>query len=801
MGKRANFRLSTLAGLAVAALVSAHGAAAASVSDTICTAHAAEGWADGYPEDGELTAAADRIEAALARSRSGLADPDSAFALLSERLQGGAAPSPVAVARYCAAAGEVMRLARQGSQNQAQNYLMTALREARVANDQFVTARAAYRLGLVSLLGQQASGVRGSGRRTRGSAAAAEGAKDAESAANDACSGLTASDAAAQPPSFITALALKCASERALQAGDAPLSALASLRLARFHLSLSRGGGAQAEALRGAALDEAIAAMPVAEGIEDAKNRVELLGRLVATALELGEAKHHSLARALAAMAEGEAGDSSGSSFVAGLRAKIALAAGDRERGRSLAEQAILLESQRPLPVRLPEWYLTLAAADPADRDRHVFAAYTALENIRPLLPRFDPLTEEPTFGLFMRNVFEQAVDVQLASANGGGEAPRIADAQRMVEAYRQAELQSVFGSECLPPREPVRPEELTAGEVLLYPILLADRVELLYASGSDAVGRRSYKRLAPNRSADRTRVSRLVEEMVLSIGYGEDDRWRKPAQELYGILIKPVEGELRSGAMLAIIPDGALRALPFAALISADGKYLVQKTRLSVAPALAYSQPGEHGGEETLSVVAASLQREVNLPAGYFPRLEGTAEEAKIAANVADTGQLIPDFRKQDLVKAMSGKRVNVLHLATHASFNGRSDRAFIVANGEVILLSELREIVGRNRARGENLDLLVLSACETAVGDDQASMGLAGAAVQAGALSAIASLWQVNDTGTAELMKQFYSRYSRRQSRSGALREAQLAMIESGGGNADPGVWAAFTLLGAWR
>ena len=141
------------------------------------------------------------------------------------------------------------------------------------------------------------------------------------------------------------------------------------------------------------------------------------------------------------------------------------------------------------------------------------------------------------------------------------------------------------------------------------------------------------------------------------------------------------------------------------------------------------------------------------------------------------------------------------MLHLATHASFNGRSDRAFIVANGETILLSELRQILAQNRTRGDELDLLVLSACETAVGDDEASMGLAGAAVQAGARSAIASLWPVNDAGTAQLMTNFYQLYRDGRSKSAALREAQLALITGGGMNADPNIWAAFTLLGAWR
>lgn len=78
---------------------------------------------------------------------------------------------------------------------------------------------------------------------------------------------------------------------------------------------------------------------------------------------------------------------------------------------------------------------------------------------------------------------------------------------------------------------------------------------------------------------------------------------------------------------------------------------------------------------------------------------------------------------------------------------------------------------------------------------------MGLAGAAVQAGARSAIASLWPVNDVGTADLMKAFYQLYRDGRSKSAALREAQLKLIDGGGVNASPTIWAAFTLLGAWR
>ena len=110
-------------------------------------------------------------------------------------------------------------------------------------------------------------------------------------------------------------------------------------------------------------------------------------------------------------------------------------------------------------------------------------------------------------------------------------------------------------------------------------------------------------------------------------------------------------------------------------------------------------------------------------------------------------------------------------------------------------------RSLISTNQARGNQLDLLILSACETAVGDEQASMGLAGAAVQAGATSALASLWQVSDEGTKELMKAFYNRYKGGESKAEALRGAQIELIRRGGTFADPNVWAAFTLLGGWR
>ncbi len=774
---------------------------AAATADELCAGAAS---AAVFPTEAELLQAANSIEQSLRQQRLETSALGDAIRRLEVPASSPLRPSGEALARYCTAAGEVMRLSVEGSQLQAQTYLVTALRESRGTSDPQLTAQAAYRLGLVSLSGPPVGATRGGGRRLRRSGTeVARSVRTAQQLENEApgCSTLDQSSLNDSSNAALSAVALDCASRLALESGNPGLSALASLRLARLGLAWAEGSSDDPGSLRRLALEAAIGALPVAERVTDSSLRSELIGRLVGTAIDLGGAGRSEIRQALAAMRASPISDPASLSLNAALEARVALASGDRDRAQALLQQAILHEAQRPLPMRLPDHYLLLAEAQPESRELHVFSALTSLENMRPLLPRNDALTEESIFSLHMRNVFETAVDVQLASGSGI-EGDRIRTAQRIVEAYRQAELLNAVGSECLPPRNPVRPEDLAANEVLLYPLLLRDRVELIYVSGRDSNrGQASYRRLPPNRQVNRQEIARLVEELVLSMSYGQDEEWRVPARRLYDLLILPIEDQLGEGVNLAIIPDGPLRSVPFASLVSADGRFLVQRTAVSVAPALAYSQPGGGARDEDMAIVAASLEQPVSLPAGNFAALAGTAEEAQIAADNGSPGRHLEDFRKADLVAAFSAEQPDILHLATHASFNGRSDRAFIVANGEAIRISELRDLIAGNRTRGEPLDLLVLSACETAVGDDEASMGLAGAAVQAGALSAIASLWQVDDSGTAELMRQFYGRYQAASSRSDALRQAQLALVGSGGDNARPNVWAAFTLLGAWR
>jgi CHAT domain-containing protein len=677
-----------------------------------------------------------------------------------------------------------MRVARDGSGRQAKLLLISAYRWAQKGRDPELAAQAAFRLGLAAA---EESGVAG-GAGVRGAL------DDATSEAADvmrACAPALGDAAAAQADFFVAAAALDCAAATATSARQYAVAATANLRLARMNRVYAERDQIVRAILLADAEERLFASLSQALQIADPGQRAEIALRTIETLIEL-KPDDARIDAGLDALAVTTAGRPGLEAYRLGMASRRAHVRGDAAARRDLLARAMVLEMQADRPLQLATWYLELADADPARRGAHVEAAYRALESVRPFIPQFDPVTQESTFQLRMRAVFESAAEFQLGPDAGGQDS--ISRAQTIIERYRQAELQNVFGSECVAAREPLRPADLAPGEMLLYPVLLRDRVELLYATH----GSTQFKRLTSPGRADRAMVTALAQQMARETSSGGSG-WREPARRLFDIVVKPVLAEAADVKTIVVVPDGPLRSIPFAALLDEREVFLVERARVVVAPALGYADPGRPVDRDPRAVLALSLAREVSLPAGDFPKLQGTTEEARAAAGPG--GMFIENFRKADLERALAGRRVDVLHMSTHASFNGRADRAFIVADGEAIRLGELRTMIADNQVRGDLLNLLVLGACETAVGDDQASMGLAGAAVQAGAQSALASLWQVNDLGTAALMRAFYDNLRKGQSKAEALQAAQLSLLRSGPEYANPNIWSAFVLLGGWR
>jgi len=227
----------------------------------------------------------------------------------------------------------------------------------------------------------------------------------------------------------------------------------------------------------------------------------------------------------------------------------MALAAGDVGAGEGPLRARHLPGEPEAAPTRLADWYLLMARASPGESDRFGLAAYAALENVRVLLPSRDPYTEESTFELHMRPVFEAAADAALPGGAKGDQAAAITKAQQIVEASRQAEIESSFGNECIPRAPPIRPSALRRGEIILYPVLLEHRVELLYAVGG---GDDAFHRLAPNSRFNRDDVAAMVDRLRdaarNSFENVDSDDWRTPSRDLYDILIAPLEAKAAFG-------------------------------------------------------------------------------------------------------------------------------------------------------------------------------------------------------------------------------------------------------------
>ncbi|WP_026091745.1 CHAT domain-containing protein [Blastomonas sp. AAP53] len=713
---------------------------------------------------------------ALMRGGTDSAVDDALAVLLVPVGRPGDGPPPVAatqsagdraLAEYCLVAGEAMRRAPSGSQSRAQDFLRTAMALADRAGDAPLAARAAWEAALALAGGAPPSTV-GTRRRSASVSAVLTAA------------GCSASENEGEGRRLEVAFA--CALDRAVRADDAELTALASLRLARLE-----------KARKGNVAPRLATGLAATARITDAQRRWALEQALLMLACDAGLCATDMVANAAAEstfMVKRGAGDPAA---FAALQGRIAQARGDAAQARGHLRRAVFLESQKPLPQHLPHYMLLLADAEPDRASAHVLAAYRALERVRTVLMPVDPLTEESRFDLLVRPVFERAIGTTLAFA--GDDAGTLAQAQRIAEAYRSAELQNSLGAECVPLRNPVTPADLQPGEVLLYPLLLEDRVELLYATGdAKALG---YRRMPPDRSINRAQIAALAQAMTASLS-GESNAWEAASRALYAALIAPIAGQLKPGGTLVIVPDGPLRQISFAALMDAQGKFLMEQAQLAVVPALSFAAPGTRDTDP--QIIAASLEKALELPVGRFTRLEGTASEAAMAAG--RDGILLTDFNRADLASALAKRPASVLHLATHAAFNGRTERSFIVANGEAITLPDLRAMLSTNQLRGQGLQLLVLSACETAVGDDDQAMGLAGAAVEAGAASALASLWEVSDAGTAALMEAFYTHYRRGEGRARSLQLAQIELARGADGQwTDPGIWSAFTMVGSWR
>jgi CHAT domain-containing protein len=364
-----------------------------------------------------------------------------------------------------------------------------------------------------------------------------------------------------------------------------------------------------------------------------------------------------------------------------------------------------------------------------------------------------------------------------------------IEKASETIELLQIAELDNFFRNTCLNARIQAKKTDQTAA--VIYPFILPDRVEVI-------VNLPQNRWLHYSTSIDEKEVQTTLKQLQEDL--------RKPhtlrqvqslSQKVYNWLIQPAEAALVDNKIpcLVFVLDSWLRNIPMAALY--DGKqYLIEKYAIALTPGQNLIEPKPL--QKDLKIIAAGLS-ESRSGFSALPNVEKELEE--IRSELPSSILLNQEFTSKSLQNRINSLPFPIVHLATHGQFSSKAEETFILAWDDRIYVKELSNLVRTiEQNKPEAIELLVLSACQTAAGDTRAALGIAGVAFQAGARSTIASLWNLDDESTAVLMGKFYQELAdKKLGKAEALRRAQLALLQSPKYKR-PMFWAPYVLLGNW-
>jgi CHAT domain-containing protein len=392
--------------------------------------------------------------------------------------------------------------------------------------------------------------------------------------------------------------------------------------------------------------------------------------------------------------------------------------------------------------------------------------------------------------------LFFELADLLLQQAKATTDPKReqelLREARDTVEHLKAVELEDYFCDECVDVQRLRTRAVETVDEysAVVYLIPLRTRTEILVGLTS------GLKRFTVEVSADaltaEVREFRRNLETRTTYGYLEQ------AQQLYDWLIRPIRGMLVEKQIhtLVFVPDGALRTVPFASLHDGE-KFLIQDMAVAVVPGLSLvAEEGIERGKARL--LLNGLSKGVQ---GFEPLDFVTGELRSIDPKSTSATLLNEDFTLTQLKRELTDEQYSIVHIASHGQFKRDVRNTFVLTYDSKLTLNDLESLIRPSQYRGRPVELLVLSACQTAAGDDRAALGLAGVAIKAGARSALASLWFVNDQSTSELITEVYSqlRQSPSVSKARALQAAQSKLLNDRRYR-HPCYWSPYLIIGNW-
>jgi CHAT domain-containing protein len=513
--------------------------------------------------------------------------------------------------------------------------------------------------------------------------------------------------------------------------------------------------------------------------------------------------KDESLLRAAHALQEAatmadQQGDGRTASYAWGYLGRLYESEHRYEEAARLTRRAIFSAQAANAPESLYRWQWqlgrTLASLNQLDE---ALASYRgSVHTIEPIRPEVALSPEHAGFGgsESLRPLYVEYADLLLhrAARMDEGEAAQgyLKAARDAVEASKAVELRDYFRDECVDALQTQkRVETVSATTAVLYPIVFPDRLELL-VSLSGRLKRLAVEVTASSLGEEVHRLRQLLEKRT-------SREYLPYAQRLYDWLVRPLEPDFAAARIdtLVVVPDGPLRMIPMAALH--DGRqFLIHKYAVATTPGLYLTDP-QPFARGRVRLLASGLTEATQ----GFPPLPHVAGELTMIHSLYGGDQLLnKTFVTGKLEQELKDRPISVLHIASHGRFEKDVAHSFVLTYDDKLTMERLDQYVGLFKFRRDPLELLTLSACETAAGDERAALGLAGVAIKAGARSALATLWSINDAASSKLVAEFYRQLSDGGvSKAVALQRAQIAMIADLGYE-HPAYWSPFLLLNNW-
>jgi CHAT domain-containing protein len=364
--------------------------------------------------------------------------------------------------------------------------------------------------------------------------------------------------------------------------------------------------------------------------------------------------------------------------------------------------------------------------------------------------------------------------------------------ARQIVEQFKSAELSDYFQDDCLSfiQRDTKAIEATDPHTAVAYLITLPDRSEMLLSIGAD------LKRFTI--PVGNQQLTQEAAKFRVALENRTVHRYMRHSRKLYQWLIAPMEPALEAAQIdtIVFVPDGEMRTVPMGALH--DGKqFLVSKYALAITPGLTLMDPKPIVRGEVRILSNGLAEAVDDFPAlPYVPAELDQLDQLFVSRRLQDK-----DFVVANVEQELSSRAYSIVHIASHGKFDADPTKTFVLAYDQKLTLDGLERLIRPSRFRGDPIELLTLSACQTVAGDDRAALGLAGVAIRAGARSALATLWFVNDEASSLLVVEFYRQLQQdpKISKAKALQRAQQTLIKDRRYR-HPCYWSPYLIIGNW-